>query len=554
MVRRLVDHVADQDADCSGIKTIVYGGGPMYLEDIRRALDVLGDRLVQIYGQGESPMTITALSRRHLADRAHPRHRERIASVGVAHSVVEVVIADTDDQPLPAGTTGEVLVRGETVMQGYWRNPEATAATLRNGWLHTGDIGSLDADGFLTLKDRSKDVIISGGANIYPREVEEVLLRHAAVAEVSVVGRPNAEWGEEVVAFIVCQPGVSAPIAELDRLCLDSIARFKRPKDYIFVAALPRNNYGKVLKTAVAAPLDSARRKRIMSGRLQDKVAIVTGSGSIGPGWGNGKAMSVFFAREGARVVGADIDAEAGAATQQIIDDEGWPAFVVVADVARAADVERLVATALDTYGRIDILVNNVGIAVVGGPAELDEATWDRLMSINLKSAYLTCHHVLPVMIRQHAGAIVNNASVAVLGWAGVNYGFYAASKGAMVAMTRTMAIRHAPDGIRANCVLPGLMNTPLVHAALTRVYGEDGDIANLIRTRDAQCPLGHMGDAWDTAYAASDAISPPPNFLALSATSRCFISTSHLCHRTRSSMATPASSRSPVRRAPFAR
>ncbi len=251
MVRRLVDQVSERSADCSGIKTIVYGGGPMYLEDIRRSLDVLGDRLVQIYGQGESPMTITALSRRHLADRAHPRHRERIASVGVAHSVVEVVIADTDDQPLPAGTTGEVLVRGETVMQGYWRNPEATAATLRNGWLHTGDIGSLDADGFLTLKDRSKDVIISGGANIYPREVEEVLLRHAAVAEVSVVGRPNAEWGEEVVAFIVCQPGVSAPIAELDRLCLDSIARFKRPKDYIFVAALPRNNYGKVLKTAL---------------------------------------------------------------------------------------------------------------------------------------------------------------------------------------------------------------------------------------------------------------------------------------------------------------
>jgi NAD(P)-dependent dehydrogenase (short-subunit alcohol dehydrogenase family) len=239
-----------------------------------------------------------------------------------------------------------------------------------------------------------------------------------------------------------------------------------------------------------------------MGGRLQDKVAIVTGSGSVGPGWGNGKAMSVLFAREGARVVGVDIDAEAAAATQQIITDEGGRGIVVVADVTRAADVERAVAVALENHGRIDILVNNVGIAIVGGPAELDEATWDRLMAVNIKSAYLTCHHVLPVMIRQHAGAIVNNASVAVLGWAGVNYGFYAASKGAMVAMTRTMAIRHAPDGIRANCVLPGLMNTPLVHAALTRVYGEDGDIDNLIRTRDAQCPLGHMGDAWDTAYA----------------------------------------------------
>jgi len=239
-----------------------------------------------------------------------------------------------------------------------------------------------------------------------------------------------------------------------------------------------------------------------MGERLQGKVAIVTGSGSAGPGWGNGKAIAVLFAREGARVVGVDIDADAGALTQQIINAESGQAITVCADVTSSADVARVVDTALATYGRIDILVNNVGVAVVGGPAELDEAAWDRLMAINIKSAYLTCHHVLPEMIQQHGGAIVNNASVAVLGWAGVNYGFYAASKGAMVAMTRTMAIRHAGDGIRANCVLPGLMNTPLVHAALTRVYGKEGDIDNLIRTRDAQCPLGHMGDAWDTAYA----------------------------------------------------
>jgi long-chain acyl-CoA synthetase len=249
MVLRLVEHVATHGSDCRGIKTIVYGGGPMYLEDIRRALDVLGDRLVQIYGQGESPMTITALARQHLADREHPRYLERIVSVGVAHSVVEVVVADADGQPLPAGVAGEVLVRGETVMQGYWRNPEASAATLRDGWLYTGDVGVLDDDGFLTLKDRSKDVIISGGSNIYPREVEEVLLQHAAVAEVSVVGRPSAEWGEEVVAFVVCRAGLAAPPAELDQLCLQSIARFKRPKNYFFVAALPKNNYGKVLKT-----------------------------------------------------------------------------------------------------------------------------------------------------------------------------------------------------------------------------------------------------------------------------------------------------------------
>ena len=249
MVRRLVDHVAAANVDCAGIKTIVYGGGPMYLADILRALDVLGDRLVQIYGQGESPMTITALARDHLRDRAHPRYRERIASVGVAHSVVEVRVAGPGGEALPPGATGEVLVRGDTVMRGYWRNPEATAATLRDGWLWTGDVGTLDADGFLTLKDRSKDVIISGGSNIYPREVEEVLLRHPGVAEVSVVGRPSDEWGEDVVAFIVCRPGAAAPGSELDALCLDHIARFKRPKDYVYIDALPKNNYGKVLKT-----------------------------------------------------------------------------------------------------------------------------------------------------------------------------------------------------------------------------------------------------------------------------------------------------------------
>jgi long-chain acyl-CoA synthetase len=142
-----------------------------------------------------------------------------------------------------------VLARGDSVMCGYWRNPEATAATLRGGWLHTGDVGSVDQDGFLTLRDRSKDLIISGGANIYPREVEEVLLRHPAVAEVSVIGRPDPNWGEMVVAFVVRAPGAACDPVDLDAHCLAHIARFKRPKDYRFVEALPKNNYGKVLKT-----------------------------------------------------------------------------------------------------------------------------------------------------------------------------------------------------------------------------------------------------------------------------------------------------------------
>ncbi|HRO82254.1 MAG TPA: AMP-binding protein [Alicycliphilus denitrificans] len=252
MVHRLVEHVRSTGADVGGFKTIVYGGGPMYVEDLRRAIDAMGQKFVQIYGQGESPMTITALAREHLADTAHPRWAERIASVGVAHSCVQVRVVDGQDRPVPAGELGEVVVRGETVMAGYWGNAEATAQTLRGGWLHTGDVGQLDEHGFLTLRDRSKDVIISGGSNIYPREVEEVLLQHPRVREAAVVGRRDAEWGEVVVAFLVAD-GAPVPDAELDALCLAHIARFKRPKAYRWVQALPKNSYGKVLKTELRA-------------------------------------------------------------------------------------------------------------------------------------------------------------------------------------------------------------------------------------------------------------------------------------------------------------
>jgi long-chain acyl-CoA synthetase len=257
MVHRLVDHVAATGAPCDGFKTVVYGGGPMYGEDIRRALRTIGPRFVQIYGQGESPMTITALSRAQLADDRHPRWAERIESVGVAQTLVEVRVVDGAGDELPAGATGEVVVRGDTVMAGYWRNAEATAQALRGGWLWTGDLGALDDDGFLTLKDRSKDVIISGGSNIYPREVEEVLLRHPRVREVSVVGRRDARWGEAVVAFVAADGAVD--VAELDALCLAHIARFKRPREYRFVDSLPKNNYGKVLKTALREQLQEGQ-------------------------------------------------------------------------------------------------------------------------------------------------------------------------------------------------------------------------------------------------------------------------------------------------------
>ncbi|HEU4645505.1 MAG TPA: long-chain fatty acid--CoA ligase [Burkholderiales bacterium] len=241
MIVRLLASRAAGAADLRNLKTISYGGAPMYVADCERAIELFGPRLYQLFGQGESPMTITGLPQ---ADHAARRHLD---SCGYARTGVEVRVFDAEDRELPPGEVGEIVTRSDCVMAGYWQDPKATAQTLRGGWLHTGDLGSLDAAGYLTIRDRSKDMIISGGANIYPREIEEVLLRHPAVAECSVIGRGHPEWGEEVVAFVVRRGEVSPQ--DLDALCLEHIARFKRPRDYRFVDSLPKNNYGKVLKT-----------------------------------------------------------------------------------------------------------------------------------------------------------------------------------------------------------------------------------------------------------------------------------------------------------------
>lgn len=255
MVKRLVERAKATGATGEGIKTITYAGGPMYVADIIEAVDVMGDRFVQVYGQGECPMGITSLRREFVSDRRHPNWRARLGSVGVAQSPVLVRIGDEDGNTVPFGEVGEILVAGTTVMPGYWQNEAATAKTVQDGWLWTGDMGAMDEDGFVTLHDRSKDMIISGGSNIYPREVEEVLLELDAVAEVAVVGRKHPEWGEVVVAFVVPADG-EVSIAELDARCIENIARFKRPKEYHMLAELPKNNYGKVLKTDLRAALE----------------------------------------------------------------------------------------------------------------------------------------------------------------------------------------------------------------------------------------------------------------------------------------------------------
>jgi len=251
MVKRIVQSQEITQSSLQGLKTVVYGGGPMYVQDIKSALDVLGPRFVQIYGQGESPMTITVLPKKVINDVTHQRYEQRLASVGMAQNSVSVAICNNEGLPAANGTIGEVLVKGSVVAPGYWQDEVATKTTWKDGWLHTGDIGFFDDDGFLTLIDRSKDLIISGGSNIYPREIEEVLMTHPSVHEAACVGQFSDEWGESVVAFVVLDSESSTDARDLDAFCLDRIARFKRPKYYRFVDSLPKNNYGKVLKTTL---------------------------------------------------------------------------------------------------------------------------------------------------------------------------------------------------------------------------------------------------------------------------------------------------------------
>jgi NAD(P)-dependent dehydrogenase (short-subunit alcohol dehydrogenase family) len=239
-----------------------------------------------------------------------------------------------------------------------------------------------------------------------------------------------------------------------------------------------------------------------MGERLNDKVAIVTGAGSIGPGWGNGKAVAVLFAREGAKIIAADINEDAARETKDIIEHEGGECLAVATDVSQADQVAGMVAQCIAQYGSVDVLHNNVGIAEVGGPVELSEAAWDRVDKVNLKSMFLTCKYVLPYFIDQGHGAIVNVASIAGIRWMGVPYVAYSATKAGVLGLTRSIAMQYAAQGIRCNAILPGLMDTPMVEHSLQGAYA-DGDVQEMKDIRHAQCPMGHMGDAWDVAYAA---------------------------------------------------
>ena len=239
-----------------------------------------------------------------------------------------------------------------------------------------------------------------------------------------------------------------------------------------------------------------------MGERLKDKVALVTGAGSSGPGWGNGKATAVLFAREGARVCVIDINRDAVEETAGIIRDEGGECLVDQVDVTDAEQVAAVVAKCVDHWGRVDILHNNVGILDVGGPVDASHESWERVVSVNLTSMFLTCKYVLPVMEAQGGGAIVNIASIAGIRYLGIPYVSYSATKGGVLQLTQSVALEYAEKGVRVNSILPGLMNTPMIVEPLKGVYA-DGDVDKMIEMRNEQVPMKTMGDAWDVAHAA---------------------------------------------------
>lgn len=263
MVNRLVESSQVDAHDLGSLSALIYGGGPILAEDLLRAIERFGANLVQIYGLGESPMTITSLRHEDHVQDGTAAQRGRLGSAGTARTDVEVAVVDGQDRPLPVGETGQIVTRSDLVMKGYWKDPEASEETLKGGWLHTGDLGYFDDAGYLFIMDRSKDMIISGGENIYPREIEEVLISHPAVREIAVIGVPDPEWGEAIKAVVATNPGESVTEAALIEFCRQRLASYKKPKSVDFVDGLPKNNYGKIVKKDLREPYWRERGKNI---------------------------------------------------------------------------------------------------------------------------------------------------------------------------------------------------------------------------------------------------------------------------------------------------
>jgi acyl-CoA synthetase (AMP-forming)/AMP-acid ligase II len=263
MIKRLILSLEIDRYDSSSLRCINYGGAPILVEDLKAAVKKMGPVFVQLFGQAEAPMTISYLRKEeHLLEGTEDQMK-RLTSAGIPRTDLEVKIVDDMDRDLPLGRMGEIVVRGEVVMKGYWKNPEATAETLRGGWLHTGDLGTMDEKGYVYILDRAKDMIISGGENIYSREIEDVIIKHPAVLEVAVIGVPDEKWGESIKAIISLREGEKATEEEIVSFCKEHLASYKKPKSVEFIDAIPKNAYGKVLKRELREKYWAGEARRV---------------------------------------------------------------------------------------------------------------------------------------------------------------------------------------------------------------------------------------------------------------------------------------------------
>jgi long-chain acyl-CoA synthetase len=263
MIKRLIISPEIDTYDLRSLKCVHYGGAPIYVEDLKEAVRKMGQVFVQLLGQAESPMTISYLPKEEHLLKGTDEQMKRLTSAGIPRTDVEVKIFDDHDSELPLGKMGEIVVKGEVVMKGYWRNPLATSETLRGGWLHTGDLGVMDEKGYVYILDRAKDMIISGGENIYSREIEDIILLHPAVHEVAVIGVPDETWGEAIKAIVALKEGQKATKEDIINFCKEHLASFKKPKSVEFIDAIPKNPYGKVLKRELREKYWAGEARRV---------------------------------------------------------------------------------------------------------------------------------------------------------------------------------------------------------------------------------------------------------------------------------------------------
>jgi acyl-CoA synthetase (AMP-forming)/AMP-acid ligase II len=263
MILFLLSMPGIEKADFSSLRMIMYGASPIPAQVLRKAMDVFGCRFFQAFGQTESVAVLTILSSDDHELARDPAHERLLQSCGREVFGTEVRIVNENNEGVPAGELGEIVARGDQVMRGYWNLPEATASALKNGWLHTGDIGMKDNNGYIFIMDRIKDMIVSGGENVYPREIEEVLFTHPGIADATVIGVPSQKWGEDVKAIVVRKPDTELTEAEIIAFCGERLAGFKRPRSVDFIDALPKNPSGKVLKRELREPYWGDKSRRV---------------------------------------------------------------------------------------------------------------------------------------------------------------------------------------------------------------------------------------------------------------------------------------------------